>query len=442
MTVRQKRRARAFSLAFVVLVASAVACQQILGIDGTVTVQAPSDSVACDLPLAPGACQACLEQSCCPQARECAKDPACAGYESCTTRCGADYTCRAHCSADHLIGNVSNVPAIDTCAVKNCESACGIACGAFTSPAPPDAAAACQDCVSAHACSATETCGQDLDCEWVGRCVASCTTYDCQTTCIAARGDAASDEFFAAAYAGAATCYSACGVGGYWECVGRVAYPFAKASTITLTATFRDSSQHTGVAGLNVKACQNGDTACASPVTTGTTDANGSVVLVFPSIPANHYGFAGYLDVTSPQIVPYLFFFSFPLSEPQANINLPVLTPASLANLVSLVGGPLDPTRGQVAATASDCFLNPAPDVVFDADGIDAMTEKRYLDGAFLSNTATATDRSGFVFFLNAPVNAIRLRATPRTLGRVSSGTSVFVRPGTVSYTQASPTPP
>jgi hypothetical protein len=78
---------------------------------------------------------------------------------------------------------------------------------------------------------------------------------------------------------------------------------------------------------------------------------------------------------------------------------------------------------------------------ICNADGIDGATHERYLDGNFLSNTATATDRSGLAMFLDAPPGAVNLRATPRAIGRVSSRASVFVRAATISLVQANPSP-
>ena len=237
------------------------------------------------------------------------------------------------------------------------------------------------------------------------------------------------------------TCYAACGIGSYWGCVGRVSRPIAKDRNILFTVTLVDSAQRTGLAGLAVKACEVGDGACSSPLASGTTDAKGTVTLPLTVQPSTAYGFQGFLDISSPAIVPYLFFLSFSLSEPHASIELPLLTTAGLANLVSLAGVTLDPARGHLAAVANDCLLNGAPNVVVDADGIDATTQRRYLDGSFLSSSATTTDRSGLVFFLNAPPTAIALRATPRAIDRVSGRASVFVRAGTLSLVQVNPSP-
>ena len=439
MEERRRRVAGTLAIAFVGCIAGAVACQQVLGIDGAVTVE-PSESVACGLRLKRGTCQACIEQKCCDQARTCGKDLACAGYESCLLGCGADYACRSQCSVDHIIGNVADVPALDTCAVTSCENECGIVCGAVTSLSAPDAAAGCQDCIAAHACSAAEACGQSVDCQGIARCLTSCPTYDCQTACIDGR-DAATALFTSTVFTGASTCYAACGIGSYWGCVGRVSRPIAKDRNILFTVTLVDSAQRTGLAGLAVKACEVGDGACSSPLASGTTDAKGTVTLPLTVQPSTAYGFQGFLDISSPAIVPYLFFLSFSLSEPHASIELPLLTTAGLANLVSLAGVTLDPARGHLAAVANDCLLNGAPNVVVDADGIDATTQRRYLDGSFLSSSATTTDRSGLVFFLNAPPTAIALRATPRAIDRVSGRASVFVRAGTLSLVQVNPSP-
>ena len=100
-----------------------------------------------------------------------------------------------------------------------------------------------------------------------------------------------------------------------------------------------------------------------------------------------------------------------------------------------------DPTRGQIAVQASDCFFAPASDVVFAAQGIDAQTKLVYLAGGTLLPSATQTDIEGFAFLLNVPVGSVTITATPKALGSVSSKVSVFTRAGVLTSVLALPTP-
>lgn len=445
--IQARHRRVAYAVGFVgaLLV---VACQQLLSIDGTVTV---ASREACGLAAPPGSCQSCVAASCCDQAAACASDPGCSSYESCLLACGADYGCRARCVAANRVVAGDTVPKMDQCVVAHCEGVCGVSCGATGSYAEPDAAQACQDCISARSCGNAEACGSNLDCEEIGHCALGCISEDCPLACANAHPDAAAG-FNSLIFGVGSECLTVCSVGKYFECLGRVAWPLAKSQNLTVTLSATSSAHPNGTPGLTVKACNTTDVTCSNPLVQGTTDSQGSVKLAFPTIGKVAYGFKGYFDVSGPGIMPYLIFLSAPLSEEQGALTLFLVAPADFAALTSLLQSPAadggmgpfvaEADRGVVAVSASDCFFNAAPEVVVDATGTDSRTVEAYLEGPVLSGTATMTDRSGLAFFLNAPTGTpIGIKTTPQVVGRQSSSVVVFARAGSISYIHATPTP-
>jgi hypothetical protein len=222
-----------------------------------------------------------------------------------------------------------------------------------------------------------------------------------------------------------------------------VTWPFPTPGPSDLTLSVNESTTGSPVVGAIAKACHREDLTCANPISTGSTDASGKVTLALPDAPAAGYGFQGYFDISSPQqaMVHYLYFLSFPLSEPHAQLAMLVLTPGALDGMVAVAHVTLDPTRGQVAVVAQDCLLTGAPGVSFAADAIDAQTRELYFIASELSTTATATDSSGLAFFFNVPPGSLTIRATPKAVGTVSSTASLYVQPGALSFVQAIPTP-
>jgi hypothetical protein len=450
------------ALACALGVAALVACNGILGTpDPVARVEKPDGAgldaaaeagdAACrpTLALPPGACASCVAASCCEEGNACADHPACASYEACALGCQGDATCREACLAKLPVPTNDDMPRLEHCVVASCAAACGISCGVTVFPQQPDIVKACESCLVDHACDPANACGASLDCQELEWCVFTCATPDCQRACEAAHPDGVAK--FTSLYAAIGSACTICNRDGYWQCVGKVSWPLAKSDHVAVTLTITDSSSG-AVPDLVVKACDRIDTACASPHATGTTDAQGNVTLDLPTF-APAFGFSGFFDISGGDIPPYLYFLSFPLSEPSASLNLIVASQARFAELASQVvrtqpdGGTTpftpDPTRGTVAITATDCLLFGAGGVAFTAaSGTDSSTLLRYYDGQSASNTATSSDRSGLAFFFDVPAGPqVTIHAVPAAIGRDSSVVTVFVRPGGISYVQAFPSP-
>ncbi len=431
-------RRRGATITVITLVAAlmgAVACEQALSIDGTITVT-PRD--ACGLPASAGSCQTCVASKCCSQASACAADSNCAAYESCLLDCGSDYTCRDQCAIDHPTGASARVPLLDQCVASACNDACGMTCGLTIVPTPPDAAPTCASCLGSRVCTQARACGTSLQCETLAQCLAGCSAIDCHETCLALDDGGI---FTGVEVATATECLKPCGIGTFWACAGNVAWPELAPGDQAPTLTLTDSTTGQGVAGASVTACGLSDRSCATPVGEGTSDAAGQVTLALPAQTNLRLGFQGYFDVKAPGDVEELFFLTSPLTVAHARIALTLLSQVGFTDQTSSVGVTLDPTRGQIAVEAVDCLFTPASDVVFTAQGTDAQSKLVYLAGGSFLASATSTDITGFAFLLNVPVGTVTLEATPKSLGSVSSKVNVFTRAGVLTSVLALPTP-
>jgi hypothetical protein len=438
--VARVHRLRGPVLAVVVAAGLAVAlacCQNVLGITGEVSLS----TNACGLQARAGDCRACVATHCCSEATACAEQSGCANEESCALQCGSDYACRARCWGAGPADQPETRAAFETCLAKECNDACGMECGIDVSFTAPDAAQGCADCLARN-CGATKACTTDYGCELVGHCVDSCFTPDCRTECFQNDGGSL---FIAQAIQVGLQCLQQCDLGDLWSCVGQVSYPLTVPGPADITLTINDQQTNAPLQGLTVSACQAGtDRTCPHPTDTKMTDPNGVVTLKLPMVANAGYGFQGYFDVTFPTSSgsqEYLYFLSYPLSVEHAKLGFSLYTPTELASLLNIPSYVPDPTRGNIQVEATDCLTLPAPNVTFDASGTDGKTLEVYQQMTYLNPQASATDRSGTVFFLNAPAVPITILAKPASIGgAVSSKAVVFASPGALSIVQGIPT--
>ena len=441
--VSEKRRQAALIFRPVIAVATVAAlgvalacCQQVLSIEGNVTVQ-PTGS-ACGITMPTGACEECVASQCCEQASACAGDPACLALESCLLGCGSDYACRATCTKVDQIGSQTDVPTLDACVAASCNQSCGMICGQAGSYTAPDAAQACQQCVEAKSCAQTLACTSSVACEVLGHCAYSCTTPDCRAACADDAGDV--DEFVNTALGVGIPCYGPCQVGHDWTCVGSVAWPTSHSTEQDVTVTV-DGLNGASPAGVSVQVCKQGDDSCATPFSKGTSNASGAVSLSLPA-PSGFFGFQGSFELSSASVASTLFDLSFPLSAQHAQLTVFVLSQTGFLQTLAGVNITPNPARGHVWVIALDCLQLFAPDVTVVAEGLGSDPEVRemyYASGA-PSPTARATDASGMAFFYNVPPGPLQLHVIPNDTGAVSSTVRVFVQAGMISEVAALPT--
>jgi hypothetical protein len=451
-------RLRWLGVTVIAAFSATAACEQALGIDGSIVVANRSDAdggptddggtpetgpVACGLGAGSDTCAACVGARCCDQAHACSGDLTCSAYETCLLACGADYDCRSSCVAKHPAGSSPSVPPIDECVATYCFQECGITCGLAASYGGPDSGQACLNCVNATACMPARTCGTSVDCLIAVNCFLGCRTIDCQQACLA-ESDAGAAQLVATVGA-LGNCVPQCDVGNHWACVGSVGYPFAKTSQFEVAITAIDDIHQSPISGVVIKACDTGDVNCATPRATATTDPSGVARMTVPYISNVPFGFPGYFELSSSATVPYLYFLTAPLSEPKVSLTVILLSPTSQDTLASTGGVTVDPARGVIAAAAQDCWLSPASNVVLSAQGTDSQTQRRYYSRAMsaLNPAAMSTDISGLAFFFNVPIGTqpITVTANPRSLGATSGRMGLFVRPGAISFANVTPTP-
>jgi hypothetical protein len=183
-----------------------------------------------------------------------------------------------------------------------------------------------------------------------------------------------------------------------------------------------------------VRACGLADINCESPVVEGlTVDPRGWV-----DIPL-YEGFTGFLEITSPSLLPYLFYLTEPVpGEPVREFPLGVITRAALQPLVALAGLPFEADTGLVAFRAFDCTGGVASGVSFvsETEGVPWY----FVDG--LPNTMVAsTSPDGLFGLANAPpgLSVIDPRA-PNGLS-IAGPQSLVVRAGWLSAGYVRPRP-
>jgi hypothetical protein len=223
-----------------------------------------------------------------------------------------------------------------------------------------------------------------------------------------------------------------------WCCLGNVEYPSPATATIDLGVQAIAFVTNSTLEGLTVKACATADTACASPVAEGITDAEGMITL---TVPTGDVGFDGFFDVTGSAIRPALVFPFPPPAQNEDGVKVQLVTNAIYPLLQTSVSFTPDPARGDLVVLATDCNAKQAPGVQVAASTADADSVAIYVVGMAPSLDATETDATGVAGWFNLPAGPVDISAN-RAIDAAPIGTiSVFVRPGSITYTTIPPTP-
>jgi hypothetical protein len=408
----------------------------------------PPGTSACGLPFGTTQCASCVQSNCCTEATACESTPACNAFESCLGRCKGDAQCRSQCSVDDPRGTDPNVSPLSACVASKCETACGLTCGGVIYGIPA-AASACQKCVAANGCGAAREAGTSA--QWLSfrQCQTNCdNARDCAQLCVTDNeaGANLSTSFFTAV----GQCGTQCELGSQWDCVGHVTWPSAgqsSVSTVQMTVEVQDFLSNATLANIDVSVCARQDVTCANPVGHGTTDGTGHVVMqVTSTADFQGLGLDGYLLLQSPQIVTYLWYWGFPLSEPQvefvrssrgAFLPAPV-TPAEYTQLITSVGMTYDAMVGVIGVDVYDCDPHGAVGVQISNPGADAGARVIY----DFSTTATVTASSGIATVGPLQPGVYDLTMTPVSLGVASSvARGVVARANALTVVNAFPTP-
>ncbi|HEY8078623.1 MAG TPA: hypothetical protein VIF62_31045, partial [Labilithrix sp.] len=406
-------RLRASCIAAFVLITSALACRQLVGIHDEPSEDVPSS--ACGLPYA-GACATCVSAHCCDQAQACAGRSACGAYATCLDRCHGDVVCRSACERDPSTADTEPEGSrLRACLTTSCAADCTVPCGGYLDmAAPPDAAAACLGCWQTS-CEGPNECGRSVDCTLANRCQNTCRTGDCFEAC---------DSHVDAAFADASTpeggfgqstlqCAPICGSGQDWSCVGHVVWPYAAFPQTDLIVH--------GDPSLVVDLCAS--PGCAPPSASGSLADGG--VFVF-HVPLTQFalgpGLAAFLHARVPNddggtssAAPSTTYWGFPLSQDKYDVGIATASRAVIDEALSAVGeiGTL-PGHGHVYVTANDCRFAFARDVeLVVVEGADDHTHVYYFDeGGVPVRGVTKTSTSGTIAVANVPagVAVVELR--------------------------------
>jgi hypothetical protein len=212
-----------------------------------------------------------------------------------------------------------------------------------------------------------------------------------------------------------------------WSCLGgepTVAPPvFARdAPRVVYSVQFVDLSSGEIYRNIEVRACPLTDVNCTSPVASGLrVDAAGWV-----DVPLFE-GFTGYLEVTSDETIPYMFYLNEPL-EPQTEQEFPlgIVSLANIGPLVGLVGGTYVPGTGVVALRIFDCQGVPASGVSLSSEPEGTAF---YFAGGLPTNAAKSTGTDGLAGFVNMAEGSTVVQAFTRNGVAIKEPQSVVVRP-------------
>jgi len=438
----------------------AASCQQIVNFDETrlypgAAGDAGSDggASACGLPYGTSACASCVQANCCAQSTACAGDPACAPFFQCTGACRIDdWSCYARCWEDDPPGPVQTPGPLAACETASCASECGLSCGLTAGRAPPDAAASCAQCLAANgSCPAQHACFSSGDCSNAAVCFGRCfTSIDCGCTPSTEAGVALYDN----AGVDFLQCGAACGVGVNWTCVGHVSWPAPTSNGSMLSAAVGDPITFQGLSGVTVEACYASDTSCSSAYAQGTTDATdagGSATLaVPPSLIGHGLEANNYLQATMSGAIPTLYFWGFPISQPDEGFIFALGSQAEWEQVLALEQNNVtwESDRGTVVFHVNGCGPGDGIGVQVSLDAMDSATHQFYMQAGTPSFTATETagpataqSAAGSGGFVNVAAGIVTLTATPLAIGKPSSHATVLVRAGAVTFANLFPTP-
>jgi hypothetical protein len=228
-----------------------------------------------------------------------------------------------------------------------------------------------------------------------------------------------------------------------WGCLGSVVFPPPKRPKVRVSLPLYELISKQPVADILVRPCARLDVSCSNPLAAPVApDAKGIVSF---DVDANFDGYAEILptlqDGGAPNYVPSLAFFSPPPSDDTVYAALLLLTPSSLTTLAAAAGNAIDPKLGALFFVAQNCTGKAAEGVSVNTDRTEATTKGFYLIKGLPSETASATDAAGYGGFINVPTGYVRVNATVHDTGKPIGGTSVLVRPSTITYVYLVPSP-
>jgi hypothetical protein len=299
--------------------------------------------------------------------------------------------CRSRCLEKHRVGNDQATPAFESCLVRECAASCKLVCGGAGELATPDGAEACQSCFVGQGCSTVEACMSDPACAKEVFCVIETLTPTELSRC-SLEVDAGRDSGLSASalMIVSETCAAACDDYTNYSCVGHVTWPAAASGDLTILLTLLDGPTLTpSGAGITAKVCHSSDLECAHPTAKGITLADGTVKLV-QHREAGPVVTEGYIDLSGGSIVPTIFFWSYPLSQSRASLNVLTATQVETNTIVQSLEVSQEASNGYVLVVGRDCLQAPAAELTYAVTPV-GSSKVFYFNGLSFSPGLSAT---------------------------------------------------
>jgi hypothetical protein len=237
-------------------------------------------------------------------------------------------------------------------------------------------------------------------------------------------------------FAGSVCIDSVCTQPSPWGCLGSVVWPRPGSGSVTVTLDLVDLISSAPVPDVSARVCRKLDPDCTQPITTDLlSDSAGKLTIPVPD------GFDGYVELAPAEAVPGMYFFYPPLTANRDELEVPLLTLASLNYLAQLAGTRLLDDHSQVFLGADNCLGQPASGVRLSSEDSDDSTAPFYLIQKIPSTTATETDSEGRGGILNIRPGSTTITGKVASTGQTVGTLSVFTRQGQVTYTTLVPTP-
>lgn len=219
-----------------------------------------------------------------------------------------------------------------------------------------------------------------------------------------------------------------------WACLDGAEPPSAVAlrPTVTFTLGLNDPSTRSAPPGAALRACNRFDLECSMPAA-GPLEL-GPDNLFHLELPQ---GFAGFIELTSPAIIPALYVFSRPLLT-DVEDEFIVVSLATARGLAASSSVQLDTTLGLVAVRARDCLGELTGGVQFSNDK--GGTAFAFVDGLPVVGYDETNDE-GLGGFLNVPLGTVVLQGQEAVSGRLSGTATVLLRAGWIGIVDLDPRP-
>lgn len=220
-----------------------------------------------------------------------------------------------------------------------------------------------------------------------------------------------------------------------WGCIGNV-QPLPTGSMTQVKVQLVDLlSMQPVSSGLTVKLCAKLDPTCAHALATPAPDAMGFVSVMVAS------NFDGYLDVTDASSTMYLHSLIFidPAVVAQ-NSTILLVSSGEEMSLAQFAQVTVDPTMGLLLVPAVDCTGARTAGASVSAAPAGNETPF-YVIGNTPSKTATETDTSGNMGFVNAVPGDVTVTGTLGPGGKEFGKVTTIVAAGSLTYQIIRPTP-